>query len=151
MKNGGPDARDQRLQHEPRLHALGFALFRARRPEEAIPRFDEAIRLSPHDAFLSGFQLMRARALLNLHRYEESNEWARRATRSPNAHLWAFVTLAAALTKLDREDEARVVVADLVRRAPHFSITFMQESLGEEDALDNLEFIGVLRVMGVSE
>jgi len=132
-------------------YALGFALFFARRPKEAISRFDDAIRLSPHDAFLSGFQLMRARALLNLHRDQESIEWARRATRSPNAHLWAFVTLAAALTKLDREDEARVVVADLLRRAPHFSISLMREGLCEEDALDNMDFIGVLRVMGVSE
>ena len=74
-------------------YILGWALFEAGRHEEAIPPLDNALRLSPHDAFLSGFQHIRARALFALQRYQECIEWERRATRSPNAHLWAFVTL----------------------------------------------------------
>ncbi|MEE8196804.1 MAG: tetratricopeptide repeat protein [Acidiferrobacterales bacterium] len=132
-------------------YALGWVLFQAGRAEEAIPPLDIAIRLSPHDAFLSGFQHIRARALFALHRYQECIEWERRATRSPNAHFWAFVTFAAALFRLDREDEARDVVADLLRRAPHFSMSFMKASLSEEDPLDDAELIEAFRGAGVPE
>jgi len=132
-------------------YALGWALMEAGRPLEAIPRLDRAIHLSPHDPFLSGFQHMRARALFALRRYQECIEWERRATHSPNAHLWAFVTLAAALFKLDRDDEARVVVADLLHRAPHFSISHMNESFSEEDPLDDTKLIEDFRQAGVPE
>ena len=132
-------------------YALGWALMEAGRPLDAIPRSDSAIHLSPHDPFLSGFQHMRARALFALRRYQECIEWERRATRSPNAHLWAFVTLAAALFKLDRDDEARVVVADLLQRAPHFSISHMNKSFSEEDPLDETKLIEDFRQAGVPE
>ena len=132
-------------------YALGWALMEAGRPLEAIPRLDSAIHLSPHDPFLSGFQHMRARALFALRRYQECIEWERRATRSPNAHLWAFVTLAAAFFKLDRDDEARVVVADLLQRAPHFSISHMNESFSEEDPLNDTKLIEDFRQAGVPD
>ena len=132
-------------------YALGWALFEAGRPEEAIPRLDNAIRLSPHDAFLSGFQHIRARASFALQRYQECIEWERRATHGPNAHHWAFVTFAAALFKLDREDEARDVVADLLQRAPNFSISFMKASFSEDDPLDDTELIEAFKRAGVPE
>jgi TolB-like protein/Flp pilus assembly protein TadD len=137
--------------HAMAHYILGWALFEAGRHEEAIPPLDDALRLSPHDAFLSGFQHIRARALFALQRYQECIEWEHRATRSPNAHLWAFVTLAAALFRLGREDEARDVVADLLRRAPHFSISFMKSSFSKEDPLDDKELIKSFRRAGIPE
>jgi len=137
--------------HAMAHYALGWALFETGRPEEAIAELDNAIRLSPHDAFLSGFQHIRARALFALHRYQECIDWERRATHSPNSHFWAFVTLAAALFRLDREDEARDVVADLLRRAPHFSIGFMKVSFSEEDPLDDTVLLEAFRRAGVPE
>ena len=132
-------------------YILGWALFEAGRYEQAIPPLDIAIQLSPHDAFLSGFQHIRARALFALQRYQECIEWERRATRSPNAHFWAFVTYAAALFKLGREDEARDVIADLLLRASHFSISFMKGSFSQEDPLDDSELIDAFRRAGIPE
>jgi len=136
-------------------YVLGWALFAAARYVEAISRLDNAIRLSPHDAFLSGFQHMRARALFALQRYDECIEWERRATRSPNAHYWAFVTLAAALFKLDRKSEALDAVADLLRRAPHFSLSFFKSSriggFNKEEPLDDAALVEAFRVAGVPE
>jgi len=136
-------------------YVLGWALFAAAQYVEAIPRLDNAIRLSPHDAFLSGFQHMRARALFALQRYDECIEWERRATRSPNAHYWAFVTLAAALFKLDRKSEALDAVADLLRRAPHFSLSFFKSrrigGFNKEEPLDDTELVEAFRVAGVPE
>jgi adenylate cyclase len=136
-------------------YVLGWALFAAAQYEEAITRLDNAIRLSPHDAFLSGFQHMRARALFALQRFDECVKWERRATRSPNAHYWAFVTLAAALFKLDRESEALDAVADLLRLAPHFSLSFFKSSriggFNKEEPLDDTELVEAFRDAGVPE
>lgn len=137
--------------HAMAHYILGWALFEAGRHEEAIPPLDDALRLGPHDAFLSGFQHMRARALFALQRYQECIEWENRATHSPNAHHWAFATLAAALFRLGHENEARDVVADLLRRAPDFSISFMKSSFSKQDPLDDKELIKSFRLAGVPE
>ncbi len=106
--------------------ALGFVLLAADRAEESISHVDRAIRLSPHDAFLAGFQTMRSRALFTLGRYEESVEWARRAISSPNPRGWSFAMLAAALTKLGREEEAKAALDELLAHKPEFTLSFIR-------------------------
>jgi TolB-like protein len=104
--------------------ALGAALVFAGRAEKAISHLDHAMRLSPQDSFLGGFQHMRAAALFSLKQYEECVEWARRAAHSPNPRgAWTFAFLSAALTKLGREDEAQFALDEAIARAPNFSLS----------------------------
>lgn len=131
-------------------YALAFVLTRAGRAAEAIDEFDHAIRLSPRDAFLAGFRAQRALALFDLERYEESVEWANRASRSPHPRYWSFVYLAAALTKLGREDEARAAIDDVMARAPHFSLDFLRGWWGDSGERTRNPLFDALRKAGLS-
>ncbi len=100
---------------------LGDSLAYSGRLAEAIPRFEEAIRLSPHDPRRWAFLVYGSLALLFMERYEEAAEWAKRAVGVPNATFWANAQLVAALSHMGRTEEARVAVEDLLRREPEFS------------------------------
>jgi tetratricopeptide (TPR) repeat protein len=121
-------------------YVLGAALVFAGRAEKAISHLDHAMRLSPQDGFLGGFQHMRAAALFSLKQYEECAEWARRAAHSPNPRAWSFAFLSAALTKLGREDEAQFALDEAIVRAPNFSLSFVRRtpSILDEEAQERL-------------
>jgi len=100
---------------------LGDSLAYSGRLAEAIPRFEEAIRLSPHDPRRWAFLVYGSLALMFLERHEEAAEWANRAVGVPNATFWANAQLVAVLSFSGRIEEARVAVTDLLRREPEFS------------------------------
>ncbi len=51
-------------------------------------------------------------------RYEQTLALSQRACRLPNARLAAFVTAICALVRLQRVDEAKVVMTELLARFP---------------------------------
>ena len=129
---------------------LGSVLCRAGRAEEAIPHFDQAMRLSPRDIFITAMLTHRAFALFDLERYEEALEWARRARLSPNPRTMTFAIFAAVLSKLGRKDEARTAVNDLLAHAPGLTYTRYRENLfGTPKVMARLA--GVLREAGLPE
>ena len=107
---------------------LGSVLCRAGRTEQAIPHIDHAMRLSPHDIFITGMLTHRAFALFDLKRYEEALPWAQRARLSPNPRSMTFAVLAAVLSKLGRPDEARAAVEELLGHAPEMSCAKYREN-----------------------
>ncbi|MDX1575366.1 MAG: tetratricopeptide repeat protein, partial [Kiloniellales bacterium] len=107
-------------------HALGFSLTYAGRPQDAVPQFETAIRLSPFDPRVSSFHEMRAWSLLVLGHYEEAAESARLSVRRPNAQIWAYATLTAALGHLGHLDEARAARDELLKRKPDFCADFVR-------------------------
>ncbi len=107
-------------------HGLGFALTYSGQPEEAISQFEMAIRLSPYDPRVSSFHEMRAWALLVTGRYEEAAESARTSVRRPNADIWAYATLSAALGHLDFPEEARTAREELLNRKQDFCQEFVR-------------------------
>jgi tetratricopeptide (TPR) repeat protein len=132
-------------------YALGFVLRAAGRAEETLSHVDRAMRLSPHDAFLAGFQGWRAMTLFDLKRYEEAVEWAHRASRNPNPRIWTFAVLAAALTKLGRVEEARDALDELFARQPRFSLGFVRKALSFLKVESIEPFVEALREAGVPE
>src|SRR5215813_13054128 len=68
---------------------LGDTLAYEGRIKEAIPYFQKAIDLSPHDPLRWAFYSYRALAHIFAREFESANVWALRATRVPNAHYWA--------------------------------------------------------------
>ena len=118
---------------------LGGVLRRAGRCEEAIPHIDHAMRLSPRDIWTTGFLTDRAFVLFALERYEESLEWAQRARLSPNPRTMTFAILAAVLSQLGRQEEARSAVDDLMEHAPSVSCTKYRRNLfGTPDVMARL-------------
>lgn len=108
---------------------LGDSLAYEGRISEAIPYFQKAIDLSPHDPLRWAFCSYRALAHIFAREFESANEWALRATRVPNAHYWAFAHRVSALGHLERPDERATGVADLLQRKPDFSCSFARKRL----------------------
>ena len=133
-------------------HGLGWALTMSGRPEEAVPQFDTAVRLSPYDPRVSSFLEMRAWALLVMGRYEEAASSARMSVRKPNADLWAYATLSAALGHLDLLDEARTVRQELLKRKPDYSLSFVRRFVYYNKNSAHLKrYIDGLRKAGLPE
>jgi TolB-like protein len=108
---------------------LGDSLAYEGRISEAIPYFQKAIDLSPHDPLRWAFYSYRALAHIFAQEFESANEWALRATRFPNAHYWAFAHRVSALGHLKRPDERAAAVTDLLQRKPDFSRSFARKRL----------------------
>src|SRR5262249_12281204 len=108
---------------------LGDTLAYEGRISEAIPYFQKAIDLSPHDPLRWAFYSYRALAHIFAREFELANDWALRATRIPNAHYWAFAHRVSALGHLERPDERAQGVNDLLQRKPDFSCSFARKRL----------------------
>jgi TolB-like protein/DNA-binding winged helix-turn-helix (wHTH) protein/tetratricopeptide (TPR) repeat protein len=108
---------------------LGDSLAYEGRFSEAIPYFQRAIDLSPYDPMRWAFYSYRSIAHLFAREFELAFEWAHRATRVPNAHYWAFAHRVSALGHLQRPDELRVAIPELLGRKPDFSCSFAQRRL----------------------
>jgi adenylate cyclase len=113
--------------------ALGLSYCLTGRLEEGISEIDRAERLSPRDPALWTFESLRGLALALLGHLEEGLVTLRKATRRPNAEVWAFAWLAAILGHLGRQAEAQKAVEDLRRRKPDFAPDFMHQALGFTD------------------
>jgi TolB-like protein len=103
---------------------FGYALNRVDRPQDALARFDLALRLSPRDPAAWSYQTLRAASLYFLGRYEEAIAAARDATRSQLEDVvWPLVHWAGSLGQLGRRDEAVAVIDELRRRRPGLTLT----------------------------
>jgi TolB-like protein/Flp pilus assembly protein TadD len=119
---------------------------------EAIPYFEKAINLSPHDPQRWAFYSYRALAHLLAGEFEDAFEWAQRATRVPNCHYWPFVHRVAALGYLRWETELAPALAELRERKPNFSCRFARERLFFIKDPEHLErYLAGLRKAGVAE
>ena len=96
---------------------------------EAMPHFEKAISLSPHDPQRWAFYSYGALALLFARRFEEAQQWAWNATRIPNCHYWPFAHRVSALGHLDQTQDLQHALAELRRRKPEFTCSFARERL----------------------
>jgi tetratricopeptide (TPR) repeat protein len=119
---------------------------------EAIPCFEKAVRLSPYDPQRWAFYSYRAFAHLLAGEFEQSLDWAQRATRLPNCHYWPFAHRVAALGHLQRDSEFPGALAELRRRSPNFCRSFARRRLFYIKNPEHLErYLEGLRKAGVTE
>jgi len=78
-------------------HGIGFVHAFAGRPEDAIPFFDKAIRLSPQDPHLTSFLAVRSSAYLLMRDYDMAVDSAEDAISQPNAMIWPHIFRTSAL------------------------------------------------------
>jgi TolB-like protein len=109
--------------------ALGDSLAYMDRFGESISRFEEAIRLTPHDPWRWGFLSYRSMAHLFMKQHEAAAEWANKAILVPNCHYSANAHLVAALGHMGRVDDMRAAVEELLRKKPEFSCNLARKNL----------------------
>ena len=131
---------------------LGDTLAYEGRYGEAIPYFEKAINLSPYDPQRWAFHSYGALALLFAREFDKASEWAQRATRIPNCHYWPFAHRVAALGHMQRVEELRSAVAELLQRRPGFSCDFARKRLFYVKSPVQLDtYIEGLRKAGIPE
>jgi TolB-like protein len=109
--------------------SIGFALALDGQSEEAINRFDQAIRMSPRDPFNSFFFVGVAAAHYLAGRYTEAVKWARQAVQLRPGYMGAHRILCASLAQADQLDEAKAVMATLKQLQPNLSIAAIRQSV----------------------
>lgn len=91
-------------------------------PDAAVFAATKARRLSPIDPFRYFYDSLSASALFAAGRYEESLALSDNSLRLHDRHISTLRTKIAALHYLDRDDEARIVAAEIIRRHPDFTV-----------------------------
>ena len=132
-------------------HMLGRGLIHTGEAAASIEYFDTAIRLSPNDPFVFMFFAGRAMAHLYLRQHDEAVAWAERAVSQPNAFWPVHAVMAAALSHLDRETEAKDAIAALLLNRPGASQSFVQENVPTESKEYLEHLLNGLRKAGLPE
>ena len=132
-------------------YGLGMALMYGGRPEESIPQFERAMRLSPRSPRPWTYRQMLGQAYFNLGRYEEAMACFEKAIQIPSAPFMPFAHAAAALGHLGRLDDAREMLAEVRRREPDFSTDTVRRTVGRygryscvDQVLDGLRKAGLM-------
>ena len=92
-------------------------------PEEAIPSFERAIRMSPVDPRLHLMLVGMGQALIELRRFDEAIAAGKKARRQNPSYSAAYRCLASAFAHLGRDAEAREAAAHLLEVDPDFTIS----------------------------
>jgi adenylate cyclase len=92
-------------------------------PAEAIPSFEQAIRMSPVDPRLHLMLAGMGQALIELRRFDEAIAAAKKALRQNSFFAGAYCCLASALAHLGRVAEAREAAAHSLEIDPDFTIS----------------------------
>ena len=132
--------------------ALGDSLAYEGRYDEAIGKFEKAVALSPNDPQRWAFLTYGALALIFKQDFETALAWVEKASVVPNRQYWTIAHKAVALAYLDREDEARRSVADLLAEKPGFTTAFAKRKLFYLKRPEQLKlYLDGLRMAGAPE
>ena len=118
--------------------------------ERAIEWSERGVRLSPFDSWAWAAYDAQALAHFHLGRYEEAARAAYRSVQANPAHSITYVQLAAALTRLNRLDEAKAAATRVLELHPKFRYT--RQFLGVDCAPALAASLGhALRAAGLPE
>jgi len=131
------------------IHVYAAILTYAGRRKEAIPLFEEALRLNPKPptAYLRHYGV----ALRDSGLYKEANAQAERAIKNEPDDLIAWVLLVSSLSLSGREEEARAAAKEVMRINPKFSVARIQKLTPHKDRAVAKRFGDGLRKAGLPE
>jgi len=90
-------------------------------PEEAIPYFNQALRLNPKSP--SAYLRLFAIALRDAGHYEQAIGLSQKATRREPNDLISWVTLTSVLSLTERQQEAQAAAKEVLRINPKFTVS----------------------------
>jgi TolB-like protein/Tfp pilus assembly protein PilF/DNA-binding SARP family transcriptional activator len=113
------------------VHAqVGHTLLRAGRVDEALDRIHQAMRLSPNDRAMPTWLRFAAEAELERGDVEAAIASLRKAKKAAPRNIHILGDLAAAYALAGQAEEARALVSELRRAAPHLSDEQLIEGFG---------------------
>jgi adenylate cyclase len=130
---------------------LGLALASAGRGDEAVPSFEEALRLSPRDQFNFLWHYLTAFALFVAGRYEQALASGERSLRENASVPGVFRLRAAGLSELGRLDEAKAALADYLRLVPGATVAATRAQLPLKRPEDLDRYVQSLRRAGLPD
>lgn len=131
-------------------HGLGFALSLAGELHEADQTTSKAISMSPRDPLLWAFTVIHALNCVLSGEHLQALDWANRTLQIPaSTGYWAHAVKAAALSNLDRPDEARSSLANAVREKPDLSLRYLEKNLPTKHKGGLDPYLNALRACGL--
>jgi len=128
-------------------YRLGYCLYSAGRTEEAIPILKKAVALSP-------IPLPRALSHLCIasrkaRRYEEAVAVCRQLLQREPNHVLAHLTLGATFVEIEKMEEARAEITEVLRIDPKYSVKGVPRSFPWKDQAEIDRLIDSLRKAGL--
>ena len=126
---------------------LGYFLYSAGRTKEAIPILEKAVAVSP-------IPLPRALSHLCIacrkaRRYEEAVAVCRQLLQREPNHVLAHLTLAATFVEMEKMEEARVEITEVLRIDPKYTVKLVPRSFPWKDQAEIDRLIDSLRKAGL--
>jgi len=118
-------------------------------PDPAIEAYSRAMRLSPQDRLGRVITAGMALAHMVAGRYEASLDWAERTLRQAPGHAISLVDKAVACAHLDRIEEARAAVSQLLELQPWLTIAWFKASATRYPAELRARYVAGLRKAGM--
>jgi adenylate cyclase len=128
---------------------LGRALVKAGRPEEGLPVIQRAIRLSPYTP--PNILRYEGEAYQAMGQYEEAIAAFERARARNPKGATVLVWLALTYADMDRMEEARAAVQELLKLAPGFSAKEWVNARDYKDRAIPKRFLVTLHQLGLTE
>jgi TolB-like protein/Tfp pilus assembly protein PilF len=122
---------DRALVLNPNLSAAwylsGFQRISRGQPDNAIERFERAMRLSPMDPEMVRMQTGMTMCHLFAGRFDSASSWAEKASREPPSFQLAFSIIAAAHALAGRIDEAQRAMGHCRRLTPTLRLSNLED------------------------
>tara|TARA_B100000315_G_scaffold177300_1_gene165858 strand:+ start:1364 stop:2836 length:1473 start_codon:yes stop_codon:yes gene_type:complete len=130
---------------------LGISMICFGQSKEGIEYIETALRIGKRDPSRGAAMVWLAMGHLFLGEYEKAEDLANKSLSVPSTQFWGNAALTAALSYLDKVDEAIVARQELQRRKPNFTCKLIKE----KGAITDLEyqdvFLDGLRKAGIPE
>ena len=108
---------------------IGLAKSHLGRDAETEAHVNEALRLSPRDAFVFWWLNWVGNSKLRLEQYADAAAWYRRAIETNRNYAWSHFGLAAALVQLDDLEAARAAVQQGLALDPNFNVSRLRAKM----------------------
>ncbi len=132
--------------------SLGGAEGYAGDVEAGIAYGQQALRLSPRDPLRWYAMNAITGSYMRLQRWDEALDWASRTVREPHSVVWPYAHVVVCLVQLDRMEETRQAMKDVLEVAPALSIRSLDQAtawVADRDFIDR--YLGALRRAGLPE
>ncbi len=132
--------------------ALSWAESFAGDVEAGMGHGQRALRLSPRDPQKWVAMNAITYCFIRLQKWDEALDWARRTVREPHSIFWPYAHVVVCLVQLDRMEEARQAMNELLKIRPTFSVRSHDKAVSwvvDRESQDR--YFGALRKAGLPE